>query len=99
VRFAGYIPAVVRGMKIEWDVEVQITDDVARALHPQDPSILRVGRLRRPFHVKPVRAGGRGKSFVREEIIHPRGALVFATADDSWFFVEVPGDVTATHDT
>jgi hypothetical protein len=32
----------------------------------------------------------RSISFAREEIEHPKGALVFATGDDSWFWFEAP---------
>jgi hypothetical protein len=77
-------------MKVDWDAEVAITAEVLRALHPQEPVHLRAGRLRRPFHVKPVRAGTRGEPSVREELLHPKGALVFGTADESFFYVEAP---------
>jgi hypothetical protein len=90
VRFIGYIPAVVRKMKVDRDAEVDITADVRRALHPRDPNGLRAGRHRRPLHVKPTPDGRRGKSWVQEEVLHPKGSLVFANSDDSWFVVEAP---------
>ncbi len=27
MRFVGYIPAVLRGIKVEWDIPVEITDE------------------------------------------------------------------------
>jgi hypothetical protein len=74
VRFVGYGRAVVRGMKVDWDAEVTITAEVLRALHPHEPAHLRAGRLRRPFHVKPERAGTRGAPSVSEELLRGDGA-------------------------
>jgi hypothetical protein len=79
-------------MKIDWDADVQLTDEVRQALHPQDPAHLRAGRLRRPFHVKPRRPAGRARLPAGKEILHPKGALVFAFADDQWCLVEAPED-------
>jgi hypothetical protein len=79
---------VIRGAKIDWDVEVQLTPEIREALRPRDPELLRAGRLQRPFHVKPPRAGTRAQPVAREEIVHPKGALVFAGRDDRFFFFE-----------
>ena len=88
MRFVLYRAASVRGMKVDWDVQVDITEEVRRALHPQDPEDFRAGRLRRPFHHKPPRPGTRSASVAGEETVHPKGALVFATEDDSYVYVE-----------
>jgi hypothetical protein len=90
MRFVGYVPATVRGMKVEWDVEVDLTQEQLRALHPQDAAILRVGRLRRPFLVEASKGGGRGKAAPgeRPEVAHAKGALVFVFPDDSYFLIE-----------
>jgi hypothetical protein len=92
VRFIGYIPATVRGAKIEWDVDVELSPEVRGALKPQDVETLRPGKLRRPFRVTSPRAGTRGRPFARQDIEHPKGALVFATADESWFWFEAPDE-------
>jgi hypothetical protein len=90
VRFVEYIPAVVRGAKINWDADVELSPEVRQAMRPYDVEPLRRGRLRRPFHIKPARPGTRGRPIVREEIEHPKGALVFATEDDTFFWFEAP---------
>jgi hypothetical protein len=90
VRFIGYIPAVLRGIKVEWDIPVEITDEIRRAMHPQDEiERLRAGRLRRPFHVPSHRLGRRSAGVPqREEVVHPNGALIFANETETWFWVE-----------
>jgi hypothetical protein len=91
MRFVGYGPAHVRGVKIDWDAVVVLTDEVVRALHPQELTRLRPGRLRRSFHVKAPRPGSRSTRVVREEITHPKGAMVFSLADQ-WFLIEAPDE-------
>lgn len=88
MRFQLYGPATVRGMKVEWDVDVAVTDAIRMALHPQDADRLRVGRLKRAFDVA-VRPGGRGKRQASPAVVHPKGALVFAIPNEKYFFVEV----------
>ena len=88
------MPVVVRGMKVDWDVATEITEEVKKALLPQDPADLRVGRLRRAFHVKPPRPGRRTASVhQREEILHPKGSLVFAAPGESCFWIEAPTEM------
>jgi len=74
-------------MKVEWDVDVAVTDAIRMALHPQDADRLRVGRLKRAFDVT-VRSGGRGKRQASPPVVHPKGALVFAIPNEQYFFVE-----------
>jgi hypothetical protein len=90
-RFIQYGPAVLRGIKVDWDALVEITDDIRQAMHPQDElERLRVGRLRRPFHVQPSRPGRRSARVpARDEVVFPKGALIFANSVDSWFWVEI----------
>jgi hypothetical protein len=88
MRFILYGPAVIRGAKIDWEAEVRLTQEIREALRPQDPELLRAGRLRRPFHVKPPRVGTRAQPVARDEIVHPKGALVFASRNDRFFFFE-----------
>ena len=90
MRFIGYVPAVVRGAKIDWEADVELSPEVRDAMKPQDVDALRRGKLRRPFHVTPPRSGTRGRPFTRQEMKHPKGAVVFATADESWFWFEAP---------
>ncbi len=90
MRFVGYIRAVVRGAKIDWEADVVLSPEVREAMKPQELWRLRQGKLRRPFHVKPRNPGTRGRPFAREELEHPKGALVFATEDGSWFWFEAP---------
>ena len=73
VRFIGYIPAIVRGAKIDWDIDVELSPEVRGALKPQDVETLRPGKLRRPFRVTPpalehgaVRSHARISSIPRE---------------------------------
>jgi hypothetical protein len=89
MRFIGYGRATIRGAKIDWETPVTLTAEARAALLPHDPKDFRCGQLRRPFHVKPRRPGTRSSSAIREEVVHPKGALVFATADESWFLVGV----------
>lgn len=88
MRFRGYGPASVRGKRVEWDINVEVTAAIRRALHPQVVDRLRVGRLARAFDVK-TRPGGRGNRTAAPTIVHPKGALVFALPDEAYFFVEV----------
>jgi hypothetical protein len=90
MRFVGYVPAVVRGAKIDWEIDGAVSPAVRAAMKPQDVELLRRGKLRRPFHIKPVRPGTRGHQSMREEIQHLKGALVFATPDDGYFWFEAP---------
>lgn len=96
MRFVGYTQAHLRGAKIDWDAAVDADDRVRRALHPLDVEQLRSGRLRRPLHVTPPTPGRRGRRTIERhaprEAMHEAGALVFASADESWFFVEVTGE-------
>jgi hypothetical protein len=88
MRFIGYVRAAIRGAKIDWEADVELTPVEREALLPHDPTTLRGGRLRRPFHVKPQHAGTRTKPVRHEEVVHRKGALVFATSDDSFFLLE-----------
>ena len=90
MRFIGYIRAVVRGAKIDWDAGGELPPEVRQAMKPHDVELLRRGKLRHSFHIKPARPGTRGRPIVSEEIEHPKGALVFATADDAFFWFEAP---------
>jgi hypothetical protein len=91
MRFIGYGPAILRGCKIDWDASVVVDDALRRALHPNDPGVLRAGRLRRPFRVKLGEPGRRSRRIARREpVTHASGAIVFAYADDAWFLIEAP---------
>jgi hypothetical protein len=89
MRFIAYVPAVVRGAKIDWEEgPIALTSEERAALLPHNPTMLRGGRLRRPFHVKAPRAGTRAQPVMREEIVHRKGALVFTAGDESLFLFE-----------
>ncbi len=72
-------PASIRGAKIDWDIEVDLDDEIVNALRPQDPETLRPGRLRRAFILRDHRGEYRA----------PKRGLVFAFPDDRWFLVQL----------
>ncbi len=95
MRFIGYSPASIRGAKISWDVDVDITDELRRSIHPHQPAALRAGRLRRPFRVEPPKLGKRsrralGQARQAEALTHEKAALVFAYPDERYFLIEAP---------
>lgn len=94
MKFIRYSGLQARECKIDWDAAVEVTEAVRRALHPHDPEVLQVGRLRRPFLFKPPAPGRRSRRvFVKhpapEPVPHEQGAIVFAYPDESCFFIEV----------
>jgi hypothetical protein len=95
MRFIEYRRPEVRDCKIDWEAAVQVSEEVRRALHPHDVDALHAGRLRRPFLLQPPELGRRSRQGAvkhpgPEPIPHERGALVFAFADESCFFIEAP---------
>ena len=78
MRFIGY--GKLRGIKVGWSVDVDLTDEIRQALHPHDPAVLSVGRLRRPF-LAPSKGPADG-------VKHDKGALVFAYANEEYLFIE-----------
>lgn len=85
--------------KVDWDADVDVTDDVRRALDPQDPAVLRAGRLRRSFIQKAPTPGRRSAHVLRAHpppapVRHPAGARVFATVDEACFWVEAVDEET-----
>ncbi len=91
MRFQGYRTGAVPGMKVEWDIDVELTDEIRQALDPQDVDTLRVGQLKRAVDVK-GHAGGRGKQKATPTVIHRKGALVFAMPSEDYFFIELDDD-------
>lgn len=95
MRFVQYSRPEARDCKIDWEAPVQVSEQVRRALHPHDVDVLHAGRLRRPFLFQPPIPGRRSRhGFERhpspDPVPHERGALVFAYADESSFFIEAP---------
>ena len=91
--FVGYGTASVRGVKVDWDVEVELTEDLLQSLaaHVGHPTDCRFGILRRPFHHEPRDLGRRSKRNVKwhpPKTVHPKGAIIVALPDDSWFLIQ-----------
>ena len=94
MRFIGYSRAQARECRVEWDVEINVTQEIARALHPHEPDRLQAGRLKRPFRCEPPNPGRRSRrGFIKypapPPTEHARGALVFANEDETYVLIEV----------
>jgi hypothetical protein len=79
MRFGEFGPASIKGAKIDWDVEVELGEEIVDALRPQDPDSQRPGRLRRAFVLRNHRGEYRA----------PKHGLVFAFPDGRWFLVQL----------
>jgi hypothetical protein len=77
MRFLTFMRADIRGAKIDWDIDLDLTPELRTALHPHDAGFLRPGRIRRAFML------GNGKFRA------PKHALVFAYPDEGAFLVQV----------
>lgn len=76
MQFKAHSPGTLKGIKIEWDAPVEITDDVRAAMKPSDVDTMRAGTLARGFVVK--------------NITYPRGTLAFRVAEAHEVFLQVP---------
>lgn len=99
MRFVLYTRPSAAECKVDWDAAVDVTEDVRRALRPQEPEALRAGRLRRPFLCKPPTLGRRSARVRRSTppVRHPAGARVFSTLDELCVWVEVDDDDDPPH--
>ena len=89
MRFVSYSRALTRGIKVDWDAPLEVTDEIRRAMEPQGIEELRAGRLQRPFHVQANRLATRpGRGPERGEVMHPRGAVIFATSAEDQFWIQ-----------
>jgi hypothetical protein len=90
VRFVLYIPAAMRGLKVDWDTPRALSVEAREAMQRDLVVAMRGGRLRRPFRYDPPPAGTRTKSVKRRApTLHAKNALVFTNAGDSLFWIEL----------
>ena len=78
MQFKAHSPGTLKGIKIEWDVEVELTDEVRAAMLPSEVDTMRVGTLAR--------------GFVVGSITYPRGTLAFRVAEAHEVFLQVPAE-------
>lgn len=76
MQFKAHSPGTLKGIKIEWDAEVELTDEVRAAMLPSDVDTMRAGTLVR--------------GFVVANITYPRGTLAFRVAEAHEVFLQVP---------
>ncbi len=76
MRFTVHGSGSVRGIKIDWDVPVELGDEVRAAMAPHDVGTMHAGILRRGYVVK--------------RITYPRGTLAFRVGEAHEVFLQVP---------
>ncbi len=76
MQFKAHSPGTLKGIKIEWDTPVEITDEVRAAMKPSEADTMRAGTLSRGFVVK--------------NITYPRGTLAFRVAEAHEVFLQLP---------
>jgi hypothetical protein len=76
VRFKLHSPETIGGIKIDWDVPVELGPEVRAAMVPHDLDTMRAGILTRGFAL----AG----------ITYPRGTIAFRVAEAHELFLQIP---------
>lgn len=83
MRFTLHGSDSLRGIKIEWDVPVEINPEIRAAMAPHDVDNMHAGILRRGYAVKSV--------------TYPSGSLAFRIADGHEIFLQLPVAAEPVH--
>lgn len=76
MRFAVHGSSAIGGIKIDWDVPVELDPEIRKAMAPHDLDLMQVGVVRRGYAVN--------------KVTYPRGSLAFRVGEAHEIFLQLP---------